>query len=52
MLKIVGELAAAWAYGVILVAMGLVTLTLGTLLATARLAWWAFCLPMTIGRKA
>lgn len=45
MLKIVGEWLAACAYGVVLIGMGLVTLSVGTLWAGLCLAAWLFGLP-------
>ena len=49
--RVLAELATAYAYGAILVGMGLVTILGGTVLALLRVTWWLFGLPgRLIGR--
>lgn len=45
MLSILLELATGYAYAVVLIAMGLVTLMGATVFGLLRLTWWVFMLP-------
>lgn len=44
-MKALAELAAAYAYGAILLGMGLVTIMGASVFCLLRLTWWLFCLP-------
>mgnify|MGYP000935112107 FL=1 len=44
-MRALAELATAYAYGTILLGMGLLTILGGTVFCLLRLSWWLFCLP-------